>query len=58
MDEPGAVQPDVPEEERNRCELMQIPRIHTSHIATGVFNIIFRVFQARELKDGGHTDIA
>ena len=53
MDEPGAVQPDVPEEERTRCELMQIPRMHTSLTATGVFNIIFRVFQARELKDGG-----
>jgi hypothetical protein len=53
MDEPGAVQPDVPKEERTRCELMQIPRIHTSHTATGVFNVILRVFQARELKDGG-----
>ena len=50
MDEPGAVQLDVPEEERSRCELMEIPRIHTSITATGVYNIIFRVYQGRDLK--------
>lgn len=50
MDEPGAVQPDVPEEERTRCELLEIPRIHTAVTATGVYNIIFRVFQARDLE--------
>ena len=50
QDEPGAVQPDVPEEERARCELMEIPRIHTSVTATGVYNIIFKVYQSLNLK--------
>lgn len=53
MDEPGAVQPDVPEEERARCELLEVPRMHTSVTATGVFNIIFKIFQAKDLKDNG-----
>jgi len=52
MDETGAVQPDVPEEERGRCELLEIPRMHTTVTATGIYNIIFKIFQARDLTPG------
>ena len=52
QDEPGAVQLDVPEEERARCELLEIPRIHTSISSTGVYNIIFKVYQAINLNAG------
>ena len=50
MDEPGAVQDDVPEEERSRCELLEIPRLHNFITATGVYNIIFKIYQARNLR--------
>jgi hypothetical protein len=50
LDEPGAVQSDAPELERGRTELMIIPRIHAYVTSTGRYNLIFRIYQAQDLR--------
>eukprot|EP00961_Rhodomonas_salina_P287807 3888398-Rhodomonas_salina.2 len=50
MDESGAAIEQVPEEERARCELMEIPRQHNYLTATGSYNIIFKVYQGSDLR--------
>ena len=50
MDEPGAVQNDVPEDERSRFELFEVPRLHACVTATGMYNIKFRIYSARDLR--------
>ena len=39
------LQDDIPEAERGRCELMEIPRQHPFVTSTGMYNIIFKMFQ-------------
>jgi len=50
LDEPGAVQIEVPPRERNEKELLIIPRIHACATSTGAYNIIFKIYQARDLR--------
>eukprot|EP00286_Rhodomonas_abbreviata_P024130 CAMPEP_0181306236 /NCGR_PEP_ID=MMETSP1101-20121128/10185_1 /TAXON_ID=46948 /ORGANISM="Rhodomonas abbreviata, Strain Caron Lab Isolate" /LENGTH=911 /DNA_ID=CAMNT_0023412265 /DNA_START=450 /DNA_END=3181 /DNA_ORIENTATION=+ len=50
MDESGAALDDVPEEERARCELLEIPRQHAYLTATGRYNLIFKIFKGCDLK--------
>jgi hypothetical protein len=50
IDEPGAVQSDVPELERVTTELMIIPRIHAFVTSPGRYNLIFRIYQAQDLR--------
>lgn len=44
------MQNDVPEEERSRFELFEIPRLHASVTSTGMYNIIFRIYRGRDLR--------
>ena len=50
LDESGAVQIDVPLQERNEKELLVIPRMHACTTSTGAYNIIFQIYQARDLR--------
>lgn len=50
LDEAGAVQIDVPPQERNEKELLMIPRMHACATSTGAYNVIFQIYQARDLR--------